>query len=123
VVCLGIDAARGGVEPWRDLLAQARDVSDALLDAVSAEVEPTDDGLIIYTSGTTAKPKGVLHTQRTAVLRAPLRRLLPLHARRPRLHHLSVLLDRGHRDVDRRRVRRGRALLVQPTFEPAPRSR
>jgi fatty-acyl-CoA synthase len=68
VFCLGPDAPRGGVEPWSALLASARDVPDALLDAVSAEVEPSDDALIIYTSGTTAKAKGVLHTQRAAVL-------------------------------------------------------
>jgi fatty-acyl-CoA synthase len=70
IVCLGIASPRGAVEPWRDLLAQAHDVSDALLDAVAAEVAPSDDGLIIYTSGTTAQPKGVLHTQRAAVIQA-----------------------------------------------------
>jgi fatty-acyl-CoA synthase len=70
VFCLGIDTARGAVEPWRDLLAQESDVTDAQLDAVIAEVDPSDDGLIIYTSGTTAKPKGVLHTQRTPILQA-----------------------------------------------------
>jgi fatty-acyl-CoA synthase len=70
VICLGEGAARGGVESWSALLAHAQDVSDALLDAASAEVEPADDALIIYTSGTTAKPKGVLHTQRAAILQA-----------------------------------------------------
>ncbi|TMA31923.1 MAG: long-chain fatty acid--CoA ligase, partial [Deltaproteobacteria bacterium] len=70
VVCLDLDEASGGVEAWCELLAQGGDVADALLDAVSAEVEPSDDALIIYTSGTTAKPKGVLHTQRAAVLQS-----------------------------------------------------
>jgi acyl-CoA synthetase (AMP-forming)/AMP-acid ligase II len=68
VVSLGIDAARGGVEPWPALLADAADVSDALLDGITDEVEPSDDGTIIYTSGTTANPKGVLHGQRAGVL-------------------------------------------------------
>jgi len=68
VVALGIDAPRGGVETWESLLAQGRDVADELLDGLIAEVEPSDDGLIIYTSGTTANPKGVLHTQRAGVL-------------------------------------------------------
>ena len=68
VVSLGIDAPRGGVESWASLLEQADDVSDELLDAACAEVEPADDGVIIYTSGSTADPKGVLHSQRSGVL-------------------------------------------------------
>jgi acyl-CoA synthetase (AMP-forming)/AMP-acid ligase II len=70
VFCLGIDAGRGGVEAWPELLALQEGVPDALLDAVSEEVEPADDGVLIYTSGTTSLPKGVLHTQRAGVLQA-----------------------------------------------------
>ncbi len=66
VVSLG--SGRGGVEAWPALLAQRDDVSDALLDAAIAEVEPADDGVLIYTSGTTARPKGVLHSQRAGIL-------------------------------------------------------
>ena len=68
VYCLGIHAPRGGVETWGQLLAHGAGVSDALLDACGADVEPIDDGLIIYTSGTTSLPKGVLHSQRAAVI-------------------------------------------------------
>lgn len=68
VACLGIDEPRGSVESWGQLLAHEEGVGDALLDACCAEVEPADDGVLIYTSGTTATPKGVLHLQRAAVL-------------------------------------------------------
>jgi fatty-acyl-CoA synthase len=68
VCCLGLDASHGGVESWTQLLALAEDVSEELLDACCAEVEPSDDGVLIYTSGTTAAPKGVLHMQRAGVL-------------------------------------------------------
>jgi acyl-CoA synthetase (AMP-forming)/AMP-acid ligase II len=67
VVCLG-ESPCAGVDSWESLLARGTDVSDTLLDAVTADVDPCDDGLIIYTSGTTSLPKGVLHTQRAAVL-------------------------------------------------------
>ena len=67
---LGLAEARGGVEPWPALLRRGADVSDALLDALMAEVEPSDDAMILYTSGTTAHAKGVVHVQRTPVLQA-----------------------------------------------------
>ena len=119
VFCLGIDAARGAVEPWSNLLAQSRDVSDALLDAVSAEVEPTDDGFIIYTSGTTAKPKGVVHTQRAAVLQAhrfaDFCRYTPddrVYTTYPFFWTAGIAMSIGGAFAA------GARLLVQPTFEP-----
>lgn len=63
VACLGQPS-------WEELLALGDDVPETLLDAVGEEVEPTDDGFIIYTSGTTAHPKGVLHTHRAAIVQA-----------------------------------------------------
>jgi len=58
------------LEPWEGLLGHGRDVPDALLDALAAEVEPWDDAMIIYTSGTTSLPKGVLHLQRAPVVQS-----------------------------------------------------
>jgi acyl-CoA synthetase (AMP-forming)/AMP-acid ligase II len=68
VVCLGIDSPRGGVETWPQLQVLGDDVPETLLDAIIDEVEPSDDAMIIYTSGTTADPKGVLHAHRAGVL-------------------------------------------------------
>lgn len=70
VVCLDADAGAGAVEPWSALLAAGEDVDDALLDAASREVTPADEGLLVYTSGTTAHPKGVLHLQRAPVIQS-----------------------------------------------------
>ncbi len=70
IFCLGLPAPRGGVETWEALLAEGRDVPDALVDAASAEVVPSDDACIIYTSGSTALPKAVLHSQRAAALQS-----------------------------------------------------
>ena len=67
VVSLGEGEA---VESWDAFLGHGDDVDDALLDAIVDEVEPSDDGVLIYTSGTTAHPKGVLHAQRAGILQS-----------------------------------------------------
>ncbi len=67
VVASGIESGRGAVEPW-SALGNAGDVSDALLDAIAAEIHPADEALVIYTSGTTARPKGVVHRHRAPVI-------------------------------------------------------
>jgi acyl-CoA synthetase (AMP-forming)/AMP-acid ligase II len=58
----GLDWA-GSVEQ----LLQRADAADApdlnLLRAVEREVVPSDDGIIVYTSGSTSLPKAVVHTQ------------------------------------------------------------
>jgi acyl-CoA synthetase (AMP-forming)/AMP-acid ligase II len=70
VVCLDLAAAHGGIESGADLLAQGVDIPEALLDAAASEVRPSDDAILIYTSGTTAHPKGVLHRQRAPVIQS-----------------------------------------------------
>lgn len=52
------------IERWQDVERRGEDVSDELLQGVMDEVHPMDDAMIIYTSGTTAHPKAVLHIQR-----------------------------------------------------------
>ena len=66
--CLGIDRPVGAIEGFGHLDELADGVSDALVDAMAREVCPADDGVLIYTSGTTAHPKGVLHRQRAPVI-------------------------------------------------------
>ena len=70
VACRGIAEAQGAVESWQAFTDRAQKVSDELLDACIDQVEPSDDGVLVYTSGTTANPKGVLHTQRAPILQA-----------------------------------------------------
>ena len=64
VVALGLGESRGAVQPWEEFLALGDGVSEELVEASAAEVSPADHGLVIYTSGTTATPKGVLHPHR-----------------------------------------------------------
>jgi acyl-CoA synthetase (AMP-forming)/AMP-acid ligase II len=68
VVTLSLDRPPGTVQPLDDFLALGEGVSDALLDETSAEVAASDDSVIVYTSGTTARPKAVLHMQRALLV-------------------------------------------------------
>ena len=68
VVIGGMDVDPPAVERWDDFLARGAVISGQLLDATSSAVHPSDDAMIVYTSGTTALPKAVLHTHRSVTL-------------------------------------------------------
>jgi fatty-acyl-CoA synthase len=70
VAALGLDTSRGAAETWDEFLGSGDGVPDALVDATAAEVTPADHALIIYTSGTTATPKGILHPHRGPALQS-----------------------------------------------------
>jgi acyl-CoA synthetase (AMP-forming)/AMP-acid ligase II len=64
----------GADRPWAgsvsDLAARGDAVSEALLEAAEAEVTPADPMAIVYSSGSTADPKGAIHTHGAAVRHA-----------------------------------------------------
>ncbi len=63
VVLLG-DEPRPGTVPWSTLVGRASAVDGGRLAARAAEVDAEDLAFLMYTSGTTGFPKGVMHDHR-----------------------------------------------------------
>ena len=119
MVCLDLALPPGSVQSWDELLALGEDVPDTLLDAACAEVHPSDDALIIYTSGTTAHPKGVLHAQRAPIIQswrfAEQMRLGPedrVWTAQPFFWTAGIAMSIGATFAA------GASLILQETFEP-----
>ncbi len=70
VACVGLTERRGSIDPWASFLEGGNAVPAGELDERAAAVTPDEDGIIIYTSGTAAKPKGVVHAHRTPCLQS-----------------------------------------------------
>ena len=60
-IVLLCDDPRPGTVGWSELVASGEAVSDAALVARAAAVDPDDLEFLMYTSGTTGFPKGVMH--------------------------------------------------------------
>lgn len=68
---IAIDPRRAdGGDAWQAFIAQGRATSDAELAHARAAVEPEDVAVIVYTSGTTGKPKGAMLSHRAIVAAA-----------------------------------------------------
>jgi fatty-acyl-CoA synthase len=70
LVSVGPASGPRSVDAWETVVDAGAALDDAVLDAASASVVPSDDALIIYTSGTTAHPKAVLHRHRGPVMQS-----------------------------------------------------
>jgi acyl-CoA synthetase (AMP-forming)/AMP-acid ligase II len=70
-VCIGDAAPSGAFELWSEFLGDgpgARKVPSALVRAIGAEVAPTDRAMVFFSSGSTAKPKAIVHAHRAGAL-------------------------------------------------------
>ena len=72
----------GAIETWTHFLARGAGVAQARVDARAAQVKPADPGVLFFSSGSTAKPKGILSAHRGVTLQ--LWRWPKWYATRPR---------------------------------------
>lgn len=67
-VCIDATISKGAIESWKDFVHGDLKASASLVDAIDAEIAPTDRAMVFFSSGSTAKPKAVLHTHRAAAI-------------------------------------------------------
>ncbi|HEY7106776.1 MAG TPA: class I adenylate-forming enzyme family protein [Acidimicrobiia bacterium] len=104
---------------WEALLDEGDTVGDTTLDGRAAEVHESDHGLIIYSSGTTDRPKGMLHVHRSPALQFWFqRRLFGRHEGTRVWTALPVFWTAGLNTVMGATLAGGACWVMQETFEP-----
>jgi fatty-acyl-CoA synthase len=63
LAAVGADAG-GAIEAWADFLARGKTMPLALVEAAASTVQPSDTGVLFFSSGSTSKPKGILSAHR-----------------------------------------------------------
>ena len=63
------ESAAGAIETWPQFLAQGDGrAADAIMEATAAAVQPSDPGMLFFSSGTSDEPKGILNAHRAVAI-------------------------------------------------------
>lgn len=117
VVCAGDDLPRG-VLAWEDFLARGDGRATAWSAALVDTVDPTDDAAIFFTSGSTATPKGVVHTHASMLAAADaVGERLGLDADDVTYGYLPLFFNGGLVGVALSTLVRGGCVLLQEVFD------
>ncbi len=65
---VAVGASGGAIEGYADFVARGAKVAQSRVDARAATVVPADHGVLFFSSGSTAKPKGILSAHRGVTL-------------------------------------------------------
>lgn len=109
-----------GEASWDALLAAGDDITGEQLGTRAAAVGPDDPALVIFSSGTTSAPKGILHAQRSPALQCWLQ--AGVFARHPGTRLFSALpifWTAGFNTAVGATLAAGGCWVAQETFDPA----
>jgi acyl-CoA synthetase (AMP-forming)/AMP-acid ligase II len=108
-----------GEPSWDELLAAGDGVPDHRLAARAAAVTPDDPALVIFSSGTTSAPKGILHAHRSPALQCWLQaEVFARHAGTRMFSALPLFWTAGFNTAVGATLAAGGCWVAQETFEP-----
>lgn len=120
LVALEDDAAGGVIESWECFLRQGELVPVEIVEAAAALVQPSDPGLLCFSSGSTARPKGVLNSHRGVVLQCWRQaKLLGLHGEVRAWTPNGLFWSGNFAMVLGATMSAGGAVVLQRIFDPA----
>ncbi len=105
---------------WTGFLQEGAGMESGELETARAAVTPDDDGLIIFSSGTTATPKGVVHVHRAPTLQFWVQRAIFGRTPRTRLWTaLPMFWTAGMNTAMGATLAAGGCWVMQEGFDPA----
>lgn len=114
-----IGEALRGHEPWPEFLARAALTAPDLVEATATEVRPSDVGAILFSSGSTATPKGIVNSQRGIAIHLwRWRRMFALHGEVRAWTPNGFFWSGNFGCVLGATLSAGGSLLLQSTFDP-----
>jgi fatty-acyl-CoA synthase len=118
VVCQGEPVPPGAIA-WEDFIASGSPEQNAWVRAALDEVSQDDDAAIFFTSGSTATPKGVVHTHAGMLQAADnVADRLGLTAEDRTYGYLPLFFNGGLVAVCLATLSKGGAVLLQEVFDP-----
>jgi fatty-acyl-CoA synthase len=119
VVVRGADPLPAGCEDWAAFEGGGEGVPEAIVRGLRAEVDPEDECYLLYTSGTTARPKGVLQVH-DAIARNGWRigEYQRLDQNDVVWFYYPLFFSAGCINVMLGTLSHGAALILQSSFEP-----
>ena len=119
VVVRGAEELPAGCEAWQVFEAAGEGVPEAVVRGLREEIDPEDECYLLYTSGTTARPKGVVQVH-DAVARNGWRigDYKAIDADDVVWFYFPLFFSAGCINVMLGTLSHGAALILQPSFEP-----